>query len=88
MARVSDLKATTCLLVLPVRVVLADWSAITHGICACAQRVIGSIEFEDDVDHAHGAPVSEQPLHGLCCRKTDCAGRVKRRHDEVKSKLL
>ena len=70
------------------RLCIADWSAITHGVCACAQRVIGSIEFEDDVDHAHGAPVSEQPLHGLCCRKTDCAGRVKRRHDEVKSKLL
>ena len=33
-------------------------------------------------------PVSEQPLHGLCCRKMDCAGRVKRRHGEVKSKLL
>ena len=70
------------------RLCIADWSAITHGVCACAQRVIGSIEFEDDVDHAHGAPVSEQPLHGLCCRKTDCAGQVKRRHDEVKSKLL
>ena len=73
---------------LKMRLCIADWSAITHGVCACAQRVIGSIEFEDDVDHAHGAPVSEQPLHGLCCRKTDCAGRVKRRHDEVKSKLL
>ena len=73
---------------LKMRLCIADWSAITHGVCACAQRVIGAIEFEDDVDHAHGAPVSEQPLHGLCCRKTDCAGRVKRRHDEVKSKLL
>ena len=44
---------------LKMRLSIADWSAITHGVCACAQRVIGSIEFEDDVDHAHGAPVSE-----------------------------
>ena len=73
---------------LKMRLCIADWSAITHGVCDCAQRVIGSIEFEDDVDHVHGAPVSEQPLHGLCCRKTSCAGRVKRRHDEVKAKLM
>ena len=54
---------------LKMRLCIADWSAITHGVCACAQRVIGSIEFEDDVDHAHGAPVSEQPLHGLAAAR-------------------
>ena len=44
------------------------------------------MDLEDDV--VSGASVTDQPLHGLCCRSRGCAGRVIRRHNEVAQQLM
>ena len=56
------------------------WDGTQWRDCNCCTNVLRSLDPEE-VEYPGNA--SAQPLHGLMCRKQQCAGRVIRRHDEM-----
>ena len=59
------------------------WQGIKNTPCNCSHQ-IANLDPDDPHSGRHRhMQRSLQPLHGLCCRKVGCAGRVIRRHQEV-----
>lgn len=60
-----------------------------HQPCDCRNRPANHRAYDENLPEGQAPPVilEEQPLHGLLCRKQSCAGRIKRRHDEVVAAL-
>ena len=74
---------------LKMRLCIADWNTVDAGQCRCATLRLADVPLEEVGNAAlhRGATVMQQPLHGLCCRKIHCAGRIVRRHNEVRDVL-
>ena len=74
------------------RLAIPTSETIPTATCKCtAGRKESPEDLEEGVSDGLSAldpiELTDQPLHGLLCRKQGCAGRVKRRHDAILNEL-